>query len=242
MTKSLLPRGHPRDLELRGKSVINLCALGTQDLYSKEHPATFRKQKNIPAITMHLALLQAAQETSTMETIPWVDKLAIVLLGLFVVLGLWRGLWWQVIRLVGFVGAFAAARLFSPRIEPLLTETFNIGDPRFSQGLAWIVIFIAALIVAVLLGKLGQSMLEAMKLGMVDRVGGAIAGALTALLIHSAFLAVLSLFAQGEWLHDQLVGTWSENLFDVLAKEYPVIVDKEQATWIGNQLSPTVLR
>lgn len=191
---------------------------------------------------MHLALLQAAEDISTMDSIPWIDKLAIVLLGLFVALGLWRGLWWQVIRFVGFVGAFAAARLFSPKAEPLITKTFNITDPRFSQGLAWIVIFIAALIVVVLLGKLGKSMLEAMKLGMVDRLGGALAGALTALLIHSAFLAVLSLFAQGEWLHDQLVGSWSENLFDVLAEEYPVIVDEQQATWIGNQLRPNLIK
>ncbi|MFT4709039.1 MAG: membrane protein required for colicin V production [Bacteroidia bacterium] len=191
---------------------------------------------------MHLALLQAAEDISTMDSIPWIDKLAIVLLGLFVALGLWRGLWWQVIRFVGFVGAFAAARLFSPKAEPLITKTFNITDPRFSQGLAWIVIFIAALILVVLLGKLGKSMLEAMKLGMVDRLGGALAGALTALLIHSAFLAVLSLFAQGEWLHDQLVGSWSENLFDVLAEEYPVIVDEQQATWIGNQLRPNLIK
>jgi membrane protein required for colicin V production len=191
---------------------------------------------------MHLALLQAAEDISTMDSIPWIDKLAIVLLGLFVALGLWRGLWWQVIRFVGFVGAFAAARLFSPKAEPLITKTFNIMDPRFSQGLAWIVIFIAALILVVLLGKLGKSMLEAMKLGMVDRLGGALAGALTALLIHSAFLAVLSLFAQGEWLHDQLVGSWSENLFDVLAEEYPVIVDEQQATWIGNQLRPNLIK
>ena len=188
---------------------------------------------------IYLALIQATEETAAMESLPWIDKLAIVLLALFVLLGLWRGLWWQVIRFVGFVGAFAAARLFSPRAEPLLTETFNITDPRFSQGLAWIVIFVAALVVVVLLGKLGKSMLEAMKLGLVDRVGGAVAGALTALLIHSAFLAVLSLLAEGEWLHDQLVGSWSENLFDVLADEYPVIVDKEQATWIGQQLRPT---
>jgi hypothetical protein len=38
------------------------------------------------------------------------------------------------------------------------------------------------------------------------------------------------------------VGSWSENLFDVLAEEYPVIVDEQQATWIGNQLRPNLIK
>jgi membrane protein required for colicin V production len=180
-------------------------------------------------------ILQTADATPMMEGIPWIDKVGIVLLAIFGILGFWRGLWWQVIRLIGFVGAFAAARFFSPKAEPMLTEAFNITDPRFSQGLAWLVIFIAALIVVVLLGKLGKSMLDAMKLGLVDRLGGALAGAVTAILIHSAFLAVMSLFAQADWLNEQLVGSWSDGLFVRLA-EYPVIVDKKQSVWIGTEL------
>ena len=157
---------------------------------------------------MNALLAQAVESTPMTDGIPWIDKVGAVLLVIFGILGFWRGLWWQVIRLAGFIGAFAAARFFSPQAEPMITETFNITDHRFSQGMAWLVIFIAALIVVVLLGKLGKSMLDAMQLGLVDRLGGALAGAVTAILIHSAFLAVMSLFAQAEWLNDQLVGSW----------------------------------
>ena len=185
-------------------------------------------------------LLLALQDAPAAElsALPWIDKVAVVLLALFLVLGFWRGLWWQVIRMVGFVGAFAAARLFSPQVEPLLTETFSITDERFSQGLAWMLIFIVALVIALLLGKLGKKLLESLQLGLVDRVTGALAGALTALLIHSAFLAAMSLLAPADWLATTLEGSWSASLLELLGEEWPVIVDGEQGEWIQLQLQP----
>lgn len=193
---------------------------------------------------MNQLLLQAVENpetTSALGGLPWIDKLAAVLLAIFLVLGLIRGLWWQVIRLVGFAGAFAAARLFSPKLEPLLSDTFGIADARFAQGLAWFVIFIAGLVVAVLLGRLGSKLLESLKLGLVNRAAGALAGAATALLIHSAILVVLSLFASGEWLNAELEGSYSAQLLEVLAQRWPVIVDEPQGQWIGSQLSGAAL-
>lgn len=196
---------------------------------------------------MHPLLLQVAEPVesgSILTSLPWIDKVAAVLLALFILLGIVRGLWWQVIRMAGFVGAFAAARLFSPKLEPLLSDTFGIGDPRFAQGLAWFAIFLAGLIVAVLLGRLGNSLLESLKLGLANRAAGGVAGAITALLIHSALLAVLSLFASGEWLSTELEGSYSADLLEVLAQRWPVIVDEQQGQWIGSQLQggslPTV--
>ena len=185
-----------------------------------------------------LALQVLPDASADAGPLPWIDKTAVVLLAIFLVLGFWRGLWWQVIRMVGFVGAFAAARLFSPRVEPLLTETFKIEDERFSQGLAWLLIFIGALVVAVLLGKLGKKLLESLQLGMVDRVTGALAGAVTALLIHSALLAGMSLLAPADWLAESLEGSWSANLLELLGEEWPVIVDSKQGEWIQLQLQP----
>jgi len=193
---------------------------------------------------MNQLLLQAvesAEASNSLTSLPWIDKVAAVLLAIFIVLGIFRGLWWQVIRMVGFAGAFAAARIFSPKLEPLLSDTFGIEDARFAQGIAWFVIFIAGLIVAVLLGRLGNKLLESLKLGLVNRAAGAVAGAATALLIHSAILAVLSLFAPGEWLSTELEGSYSADLLEVLAQRWPVIVDDEQGQWIGTQLQGTAL-
>jgi len=188
---------------------------------------------------MNSFLLQVAETpeaNSLLASLPWIDKVAGVLIGVFIVLGIVRGLWWQVIRMAGFIGAFAAARLFSPQVEPLLSSTFGITDTRFSQGIAWIALFLAGLAVAVLLGRLGNSLLESLKLGQVNRAAGGLAGAATAILIHSALLAVLSLFAPGEWLNEELQGSYSAKLMDLLAQRFPVIVDSEQSAWIGSQL------
>ena len=186
---------------------------------------------------LQLLLLQA-EAPGDLGTLPWIDKVAVVLLALFLVLGFWRGLWWQVIRMVGFVGAFAAARLFSPELEPALTSTFSITDERFSQGLAWLLIFLVSLVVALLLGTLGKKLLESLQLGLVDRVTGALAGALTALLIHSALLAAMSLLAPADWLAESLEGSWSANLLELLGDELPVIVDGDHGEWIQLQLQP----
>jgi membrane protein required for colicin V production len=188
---------------------------------------------------MNLLLSQAAESAApaaSLTSLPWIDKVAAVLLAIFIVLGIFRGLWWQIIRMAGFVGAFAAARIFSPKLEPLLSDTFGIAEPRFAQGLAWFVIFIAGLVVAVLFGRLGNKLLESLKLGLVNRAAGAVAGAATAILIHSAILAVLSLFASGEWLNTELEGSYSADLLEVLAQRWPVIVDEQQGQWIGSQL------
>ena len=189
-------------------------------------------------MTTLLLILQepAADAGFDWGSFPWLDKVGLVLLVLFSVLGFWRGLWWQVIRMAGFVGAFAAARLLSPKVEPYLTDTFNITDPRFSQGLAWVVLFLLGLVVAVLLGRLGNKLLESLKLGLVNRFAGFVAGALTGLAIHAAFLAVLSLFAPPTWLNEQLQESVSAEVLAQLAERWPVIVDQEQGQWIGNEL------
>lgn len=186
-----------------------------------------------------LALLQVAEEPGfSWGSFPWIDRVAAVLLIVFALLGFWRGLWWQVFRMVAFIGAFAAARLLSPQVEPLLTDTFNITDPRFSQGLAWVAIFVASLIVAVLIGRLGNKLLESLQLGLANRFAGLVAGAATGLAIHSAFLAVLSLLAPQDWLNAQLQESVSSELLAVLAERWPVIVDQEQGQWIGSELLP----
>ena len=188
---------------------------------------------------MHTLLLQVSESPesgSMLMSLPWIDKLAGLLILLFVFLGVIRGLWWQVIRMAGFIGAFAAARLFSPKLEPILTGTFGITDERFSQGIAWIVLFLVGLGLAVLLGRLGNTLLESLKLGLVNRAAGGLAGAATAIMIHSALLAVLSLFAPGGWLNEELQDSYSAELLDLLAQRWPVIVDSEQGAWIGSQL------
>lgn len=182
-----------------------------------------------------LSTFQAAEQIGP-AGFPWIDKILAILVAVFLVLGFWRGLWWQFMRLAGFAGALAAARGLSPVVEPYLTDVFGITDPRFSQGIAWICLFITGMIVAVFLGRLGNSLLKSLQLGLVNRFAGAIAGVATALVIHSAILAAFSLLAPGDWLNKELEGSYSAKLLEVLAERWPVIVDSNHSQWVGDHL------
>ena len=55
----------------------------------------------------------------------WVDWALLAVLALSVVIGLWRGLVFEVLSLLGWVAAYIAAQMFAPAVAPLLP----IGHP-----------------------------------------------------------------------------------------------------------------
>lgn len=176
------------------------------------------------------ALLSLPQEVAESTTaLAWVDIVGLVLVGLFVLLGIWRGLWWQVIRFLGVVAAIGVARTLTPRFLPTVQDTFSDMKPGLTEGILWFLLFLGGLIVASLLGALGKKALEAMQLGLVDRAGGAVAGAFTGILLHGAFLVGMVTVTSQDWSHDTLDGTGSEVLLEVLAKKAPIIMDVKAA-------------
>ena len=186
---------------------------------------------------MTIALLQTAAEhlsTDAVETgsatLAWIDQLGLGLVGIFALLGLWRGLWWQVIRLLGVVLAIALARGLSPRFQPTVAGALDVSPP-VSYGLVWMGIFLAGLVVATLFGLIGKRALEAMQLGLVDRAGGALAGALTGLVLHAALLVLLSAFGNPSWTSDALDGTRSAYLLTQLTRR-PILLDAQAAETI----------
>lgn len=158
---------------------------------------------------------------------PWIDVLGSGLLLIFLVLGLLRGLWWQVIRLVGVVAAVTLARALGPVVRPALRNLWPEMPSRVAHGLAWVAIFVAVMIAATLLARLGRKALEALALGLFDRVGGAVVGALTGLLLHTAFLVVLCHLAPREFVRSTLKGSRSRHLVHLVATKWPVLVDRK---------------
>ena len=161
--------------------------------------------------------------------LPWVDIVGLALTGLFVLLGVWRGLWWQVIRFLGVVAAIGVARTLTPRFAPTLKETFADFNPGLVEGILWFLLFLGGLLVASLLGMLGKKTLEAMQLGLIDRAGGAVAGALTGILLHGAFLVGMVTVTTQEWSRGTLDGSGSEKLLEVLGKNAHLIMDVQAA-------------
>ena len=81
-----------------------------------------------------------------------VDLIGLGLVGVLVILGLWRGLWWQVLRLVGVVAAVIVARVFSPETAAWISEQWPDLEGRLAHGVAWFGIFLLALGAASMLG------------------------------------------------------------------------------------------
>lgn len=170
----------------------------------------------------------AVRDLPQLTGLAWIDQFGLALAGVFLLLGVWRGLWWQVVRLLGVVAAVALARGLSPRFAPGVQETLEL-DATVAHGLAWMALFLAGLVVASLFGMIGKRTLEAMQLGLVDRAGGAVAGLLTGIVLHLAVLVVLIALAPGGWATRQIEGTRSAFLLDAFSQKAHVLVDAQAA-------------
>jgi uncharacterized membrane protein required for colicin V production len=183
---------------------------------------------------MNLAILQ----TNAASSLRWLDFVGLAIVVLFIVLGAMRGLWWQLVRLLGLIAVIAVARALAPRLAPQLHEWFPALGARVSNGLMWSLLFTAGLLLVALIGRIGKGEVAAGELGAVDRVGGAVAGALSGVLLHAALLLCVCQVASLDWCDAAVRGTHSQNLLDHLAHNIPHLVD-EQA-WAG--LDPTIPR
>ncbi len=161
--------------------------------------------------------------------LPWIDQVAILVLVVFAVLGLVRGLWWQVVRLLGIVAAVALARSLSPRFTPSFRQALPEVSDSMAQGIVWFVLFLGGMVIASLLGLVGKRALETMQLGLVDRVGGFFAGAMSGALLHAVMLVVMIAFATPAWSQRNLRGTRSAFLLDALVHKTHLMVDAEAA-------------
>lgn len=102
--------------------------------------------------------------------IGWVDWSLLAVLVLSVLVGLLRGLVFEVLSLVGWVVAWFTAEWAAPQLAPHLP----IGTPGslLNHGAAFASAFIATLIVWSLLSRLVRSLIHATPLSPVDRLLG----------------------------------------------------------------------
>jgi uncharacterized membrane protein required for colicin V production len=167
---------------------------------------------------------------------PWIDVLGVALVVGLGALGFARGLWWQVFRLVGLAAAVLAARSLAPACERQLLAALPELDPRLGHGIAWVAVFLAGLGLAALAGMLGKHSLEALQLGLLDRVGGCVAGLLTALVLQ-AVLVLCALQFQGlAFCREHVARSRSAALARVLIDEWPLLVRGERGRELAGRL------
>lgn len=125
-----------------------------------------------------------------MAGIGWVDwaLLAVVLASMIV--GLVRGLVFEVLSLFGWVAAYIAAQVAGPLLAPHLP----IGTPGsgLNLGAAIAITFVLALIVWMLAARLIRLLVHATPLTLVDRTLGGVFGLVRALVLLLVVATVVS--------------------------------------------------
>lgn len=121
----------------------------------------------------------------------WVDWALAAAVVLSVGVGLWRGLTFEVLSLLGWVVAYVAAQAFAGAVAPMLP----IGSPgsALNQGAAFALLFIVALIGWALASRLLRQVIHATPLQAIDRVLGAGFGLLRGAVLLLAVATVVAL-------------------------------------------------
>lgn len=111
---------------------------------------------------------------STGPVFGWVDWALLAVLAISVVVGLWRGLVFEVLSLVGWVVSFIAAQAFAP----FAATYVPIGEPgsALNHGIAFFATFVLALVIWALASRLVRMVIHATPLQPVDRVLGGVFG------------------------------------------------------------------
>ncbi len=144
----------------------------------------------------------------TWPSLPWVDWVLLAVLLLSIVVGLWRGLVFEILSLVGWVAAYVAAQALVSMVAPLLP----IGTPggALNQGVTFAILFVFALIIWALLSRLLRMVIHATPLQAVDRVLGAGFGLLRGalLLLVMAIVVTLTPAARSPAWQDSQGAAW----------------------------------
>jgi membrane protein required for colicin V production len=159
-----------------------------------------------------------------------VDWALLAVLLISVVVGLWRGLAFEVLSLVGWVVAFVAAQALAPTVAAYVP----VGAPgsALNHGVAFLGVFVLALVLWALASRLVRLLIHATPLQPVDRMlGGAFGLARGAVLLLAVATVVMLTPAQRSlaWQHSQgaaWLGVMLQGLKpvlpEVIARQLPI--------------------
>jgi membrane protein required for colicin V production len=129
----------------------------------------------------------------------WLDIVILIYLAVSVISGLVQGLIRMVLSIVGvIVGIFLASHFYIQLGNAL---TF-ISNKDTANIVAFIIILLAVMIVAAIIAWLLKSIIKAIKLGWVDKLGGAVLGLILGALSVSAFLAIIVKYTSASFIVD----------------------------------------
>ncbi len=117
----------------------------------------------------------------------WLDLVVLVIIAISIFIGLKIGIIKAFLSLAGLViGTFLAGLYYLPLSERLVF----IPQPTIAKGVAFGIILIGVMIIASVVAAFLTSVVSAVMLGWVNRLGGAIFGLVLGAILCSALLAI----------------------------------------------------
>ena len=126
------------------------------------------------------------------------DWLVIVLLAASVLLGLWRGLVYEVLSVLNWLAAFVLAQWLAPRAAAMMPLSRAGEAIQYAAG--FVVVFIAALFAGGLLAWIISKLVAAVGLRPVDRMLGSVFGLVRGVVAVLALAVVIHLTGLGHGL------------------------------------------
>ena len=145
---------------------------------------------------------------TALPTFGWVDWPLLAVMALSVGVGLWRGLVFELMSLVGWVVAYVAAQLYSAQVAPHLP--IGLPGSALNLGAGFALTFVGVLIGWTLLARLVRLLVHATPLTLIDRTLGAAFGLVRGgvLLLALATLVAFTPAARSQPWQDSQGAAW----------------------------------
>ena len=150
-----------------------------------------------------------------------VDWAIIAVLGLSILLSLWRGFVREAVSLAGWIAAFVIANMFVGEMAVFLQQWIANVTGRYVA--AYALLFAGMLMVAGIAGKLSAQVVKVTGLTLLDRLLGTVFGFVRGIIIVLVVVYVLRQLAPPQnllWLdesqlmpHVDMLGQWVQALF-----------------------------
>lgn len=167
-----------------------------------------------------------------LATMTWVDHTALAVLLVFFVIGLFKGLIWQVSRIGILAAAYVVSCRFGSDLAAMFARTPAVGGDASAAAptettlyLAYVLLFLAVLVALSLLAIVLQRLADKAGLTFFNRLGGGLVGVgtggavvLFALFVVHMFFAGSPLAQAAERSHAR---RWSRQAIDLLGPRVP---------------------
>jgi membrane protein required for colicin V production len=163
---------------------------------------------------------------NSLATWGWVDWTLLALVGLSVLIGLMRGLVFEVLSAAGWLVAYFAAQWFTPQWSAYVPFSIPIGaaGSALNHAATFGVIFIACLLVWGIASKIVRMLIRAVPgISAADRLMGGVFGLVRAMVLMVAVVTVVGLtpLAKSAAWQQSHVAVWTQDLLVGLKSVLP---------------------